>query len=143
MTMTMTSRGMGEAEVRDAQASRRIALGVAAVMAFAALGLASPGAAEAAVARCDGRKMKTLDFSGGQVRIYRTHTFSCAVTVAKHPGKRRHMSVSIQARGSHPRIDTGYYTRHAGPVRVVAGHRCIFVRGSVGRKSVKSGWILC
>jgi hypothetical protein len=131
--------------VRGGAAYRRIALGAVAVMAFGAFGIAGSGTAEAATAaaRCSGRKLKTLDFATGQVHIYKSNRIKCAVTVAKSPGRRQWMSVSIQARGSRPRSDSGYFRRHAGPVSVTAGGRCVFVRGKVGGRSVSSGWILC
>ena len=47
----------------------------------------------------------------------------------------------VQARGSRPTRDSGYYSRYAGPVRVVAGHRCVRVSGSEGGSSAHSGWI--
>ncbi len=53
------------------------------------------------------------------------------------------MSVSVQARGNRPVVDKGRYKHHAGPVTVHAGHRCVWIKGSVGRYSVSSGWILC
>jgi hypothetical protein len=129
--------------VRGAAARRRIVLGAAFVVAFGMAGLASPASADAAEARCNGRKMKTLNFAAGRVHVYKSNAVMCAVTVAKNPGTWREMSVSIQARGSRPRSDSGRYTRHAGPVRVTVGHRCVFIRGSVGKSSVSSGWTLC
>ncbi|MGP3984854.1 hypothetical protein [Streptomyces sp. KR80] len=135
---------MGEALVRGGAVSRRIALGAAAVVAFGMVGLAGAGAARAAeAARCPGWKVKTLTFASGYVRIYKSNNFVCAVTVAKNPGPKRKMSVSVQARGGHPYTDSGWYTRHAGPVRVSAGGRCVLVRGSIGSHRVSSGWILC
>ncbi|MFF5946097.1 hypothetical protein ACFY7X_36185, partial [Streptomyces althioticus] len=59
------------------------------------------------------------------------------------PGAVRTMSVSVQARGSRPATDSGRYSRHAGPVTVHAGHRCVWIRGSIGGESVSTGWILC
>ncbi|MGP3954311.1 hypothetical protein [Streptomyces sp. 7N604] len=128
--------------MRGGVARRRIAIGTAAVLAFGAAGIAGAGTAEAA-ALCPGRKMRTLDFATGKVHVYKSNRIKCAVTFTKSPGKRQKMSVSIQARGSRPRSDSGYYTRRAGPVRVTAGGRCVYVRGSVGSRSVSSGWILC
>lgn len=110
-------------------------------MAFGAVGTVGVGTAEAAPALCPGRVVKTLPFAGGQVRVYRSHPFVCAVTLAKNPGKQRRMTVSLQARGSRPTRDSGYYVHHAGPVRVAAGHRCVRVSGSVGGSSAHSGWI--
>ncbi|MFF3763013.1 hypothetical protein ACFYYR_02830 [Streptomyces sp. NPDC001922] len=127
--------------MRGAVARRRTALGVVVLMVVGLAGLAGSGTAEAAAARCEGRKVKTLSLPGGRIHIHRTRLFACAFTVATDPGKRRKMSVSIQARGTRPRWDTGYYSHHAGPVRVAAGQRCVFVRGSVGGRSVSSGWL--
>ncbi|MFG2196151.1 hypothetical protein [Streptomyces sp. NPDC048639] len=114
---------------------------VIAVLAAGAAGLTAATAGAGAL--CPGRKVKTIDFSGGKVQVYKSNRIKCAVTIAKSPGERRRMSVSIQARGSHPRADSGWFTHHAGPVKVTAGGRCVFVRGAVGDKSVKSGWVLC
>ena len=49
----------------------------------------------------------------------------------------------IQPRGGLPATDSGRYAHYAGPVRVFAKNRCIWVRGSVGNSSVSTGWILC
>ncbi|MEV6317927.1 hypothetical protein [Streptomyces sp. NPDC051776] len=130
---------LGEAHVRGT-ARRRMVIGlVIAVLAAGAAGLTAATAGAGAL--CPGRKVKTLDFSSGKVQIYKSNRIRCAVTLAKSPGKRRQMSVSIQARGSHPSVDSGRFTHHAGPVTVNAWGRCVFVRGSIGSKSVKSGWL--
>ncbi|NBM18384.1 hypothetical protein GUY61_22810 [Streptomyces sp. GC420] len=100
------------------------------------------GSAEAA-AGCAGRKVRTLEFATGEVRVYRSGHNKCAVTVAKRPGSRTWMSVSVQARGSKPLTDSGFYRRQAGPVTVRAAHRCVRVKGTVGSRSTASGWILC
>ncbi|MER5653547.1 hypothetical protein ABT076_11080 [Streptomyces sp. NPDC002131] len=122
---------------------RRLAVGVAVLAASAVLALVSPGSAQAASSSCPGRKVRTLSFSTGSVRIYRHGDYVCAVTVPKKPGARKWMSVSVQARGGRPVVDSGHFTRRAGPVTVHAGHRCVLFRGSVGSGSVNSGWILC
>ncbi|MEU6080709.1 hypothetical protein [Streptomyces sp. NPDC047108] len=114
---------------------------VIAVLAAGAAGLTAATAGAGAL--CPGHKVKTLNFSSGKVQIYKSNRIKCAVTLAKSPGQRRKMSVSIQARGSHPQVDSGRFTHHAGPVKVNAGGRCVYVRGAIGNKSVKSGWILC
>jgi len=122
---------------------RRLALGMAVLTASGLLALASPGNAEAA-AYCSGRKVRTLPFSTGSVYVYKRSGYVCAVTVAKKvTGRRKTMSVSVQARGNRPVVDKGRYIHHAGPVTVHAGHRCVWVKGSVGAGSVSSGWILC
>ncbi|MFF0832375.1 MULTISPECIES: hypothetical protein [unclassified Streptomyces] len=123
---------------------RRLALGAAALAASGALALAVPGAAQAAPAgSCAGHEIRTLPFESGVVHVYKRNGYVCAVTVARHPGARRAMSVSVQARGNRPVVDAGRFRHHAGPVTVHAGQRCVWVRGSVGRDSVSSGWILC
>ncbi len=87
--------------------------------------------------------MRALPFSTGTVHVYKRDGYVCAVTVAQKPGARRVMSVSVQARGNRPVVDKGEYRLLAGPVTVHAGHRCVWLKGSVGGRSVSSGWILC
>ncbi|MGA4841818.1 hypothetical protein [Streptomyces sp. G45] len=87
--------------------------------------------------------MRTLSFATGKVVLYKKRGYVCAVTYAKDPRVRKAMSVSVQARGSRPVRDRGNYLRHAGPVRMHAGHRCVWVRGAVAGRGVSSGWILC
>jgi hypothetical protein len=123
---------------------RRLALGTAVLTASALLALAGPGTGDAeAAALCSGRKMRTLPFSTGSVDVYKRRGYVCAVTFPKRPGARKYMTVSVKARGSRPVADKGRYRKHAGPVTVHAGSRCVWVKGSVGSGSVSSGWILC
>ncbi|WP_171113939.1 MULTISPECIES: hypothetical protein [Streptomyces] len=122
---------------------RRMALGVAVLTASGLLALAAPADAHAAASNCAGRKVRTLSFATGVVQVYKRGGYVCAVTLAKNPGPKRSMSVSVQARGSRPVVDKGRYGYRAGPVTVHAGQRCVWVKGSVGRRSVSSGWILC
>ncbi|MFE0131190.1 hypothetical protein ACFWY6_06355 [Streptomyces sp. NPDC059037] len=131
---------MGNGRIR-----RRLALGAAVLAASVLVGLIGAGTAQAqvSVARCAGHKVRTLAFSTGKVEIYKKRGYVCAVTVAKRPGARKTMSVSVQARGNRPAKDAGQYTHHAGPVTVHAGRRCVWVKGTVGSGSTSSGWILC
>ncbi|MEU3824568.1 hypothetical protein GT045_16260 [Streptomyces sp. SID486] len=123
---------------------RRLALGAAVLAASGALAFTATGAAQAASADgCAGREVRTLPFSTGVIQIYKQGDYVCAVTVARHPGAAQTMSVSVQARGNRPVVDRGRYRYHAGPVTVQAGHRCVWVRGTVGTSSRSSGWILC
>jgi hypothetical protein len=122
---------------------RRSALGVAVLTVAGLLALAAPGTAQAAASTCSGRQVKTFPFATGSVQIYKRDGYVCALTLAKNPGPKRKMSVTVQARGNRPVTDKGRYTRHAGPVTVHAGRRCVRVAGSVGSQSVSSGWILC
>ncbi|MDJ1643083.1 hypothetical protein [Streptomyces pakalii] len=111
--------------------------------------LAAPGTAQAAsgtaqaASGCSGRPAKTVEFSTGELRVYKTRAHACAVTVAKKPGKRRTMSVTLQARGGRAVSDKGSYTKMAGPVTVNALNRCVRATGGIGKKSVSTGWILC
>jgi len=129
----------------DSGAIRRwLALGAATLAASGALALVAPAEAQAATAgSCAGREVRTLPFATGTVHIYRQGGYVCAITLPTNPGARRTMSVSVQARGNRPVVDKGQYRHRAGPVTVHAGHRCVWVKGSVGRSSVSSGWILC
>ncbi|MER5791834.1 hypothetical protein [Streptomyces sp. NPDC001980] len=123
---------------------RRLALGVAVLAASGALALVAPAEAQAVTAaNCAGREVRTLPFATGTVHVYRQGGYVCAITLPKESGGRRMMSVSVQARGNRPVVDKGKYSHRAGPVTVHAGHRCVWVRGAVGRSSVSSGWILC
>ncbi|MEV3857087.1 hypothetical protein AB0J38_22495 [Streptomyces sp. NPDC050095] len=124
---------------------RRVcALALTALLGSALLVVAGPGVGGAqAASLCAGHKVHTLTFATGSTVVYRNRDYLCAVTLAKRPGRRQVMSVSIQARGSRAVVDSGSFTHHAGPVTVHAGHRCVRLKGRVGSKSVSSGWILC
>ncbi|MFE7125930.1 hypothetical protein [Streptomyces sp. NPDC057617] len=129
--------------------------------AAGALVLAGPGTAEAdgvpgvaptkvsGVARteiasvCSGRPQKTVGFAIGELRIYKARDYACALTVAKDPGPRRTMTVSLQARGARPVVDSGNFVQQAGPVTVHALNRCVRVSGAVAGVSASTGWILC
>ncbi|MFF4758954.1 hypothetical protein [Streptomyces sp. NPDC001292] len=122
---------------------RRRAPVVAVLTGAVLLAFAAPGTARAAAAACSGREVRTLPFATGTVHVHKRDGYVCALTVAKKPGTKRPMSVTVQARGNRPVTDKGRYSRHAGPVTVHAGHRCVRVAGSVGSQLVGSGWILC
>lgn len=104
--------------------------------------LGAPGTVQAASA-CTGRPAKTVGFSTGELRVYKSRAHVCAVTVAKKPGKRRTMSVTLQPRGGRKVSDKGSYTTRAGPVTVNALNRCVRATGAIGKKSASTGWILC
>ncbi|WP_455360131.1 hypothetical protein [Streptomyces sp. SYSU K21746] len=122
--------------------ARGLAVGAAAVaLALGVLALGAPAAQ--AAPPCAGRLVKKIPFATGQIQLYKTRSHACAVTVARRPGVRQHMSVSVQPRGGRAVKDSGRFTRMAGPVTVHAVNRCVRVAGSVGAKSAASGWILC
>ncbi|MEU3343645.1 hypothetical protein ABZ723_01305 [Streptomyces sp. NPDC006700] len=128
----------------DSGAIRRRPLPFVAVLTGAVLlAFAAPGTARAAAATCAGREVRTVPFATGTVHLHKRDGYVCALTVATKPGTKRQMSVTVQARGNRPVTDKGRYSRHAGPVTVHAGHRCVRVAGSVGSKSVHTDWILC
>lgn len=123
---------------------RRLAMGAAVLAGSIGLALAVPGTASAAVdGSCAGREVRTLPFSTGTVHVFKRNGYVCAVTIARNPGVKRVMSVSVQARGNRPVVDKGRYMHRAGPVTVHAGQRCVWVKGTVSGDSVSSGWILC
>ncbi|MEV7088550.1 hypothetical protein AB0O07_22135 [Streptomyces sp. NPDC093085] len=99
-------------------------------------------AAEAASV-CSGRPAKTVPFATGELRVYKARGYACALAVAKNPGKRRPMTVSLQARGGRPVVDQGNFTRQAGPVTVHALNRCVRASGEISGKKGSTGWILC
>lgn len=100
------------------------------------------GRAEAATS-CAGRLAKTVPFKTGELRVYKSRAYACAVAVAKKPGAKRVMSVTIQPRGGRPVTDSGRYARQAGPVTVHALNRCVRASAAVAGKSGSTGWILC
>ncbi|QNE79394.1 hypothetical protein F0344_23555 [Streptomyces finlayi] len=110
------------------------------LLASLALALGTP---VQAVAACSGRPAKTVSFAKGELRVYKSRAYVCAVTVAKKPGTRRAMSVSLQARGGRPVVDEGRFTTRAGPVTVYALNRCVRATGAVAGTSGSTGWILC
>ncbi|WP_282796021.1 hypothetical protein [Streptomyces sp. CC224B] len=122
----------------------RLAAGAAALAVALLCALAGPGAGTAhAASPCPGHKIRTLAFATGKVVLYKKRGFVCAVTYAKNTRGRKPMAISVQARGSRPVRDAGRYVRLAGPVKVHAGHRCVWVRGSVSGRGVSTGWTLC
>ncbi|MFE5894329.1 hypothetical protein ACWCQZ_23445 [Streptomyces sp. NPDC002285] len=122
---------------------RRLAVGLALLTASGLLAVAVPAEAQAAASRCEGRKVRTYPFATGTLYVYKRGGHICAITVPKDPGRRQKMMVSVQAYRARPVVDEGRYSRRAGPVTVHAGHRCVWVKGKVGRGSVSKGWILC
>ncbi|MER5706599.1 hypothetical protein AB0B13_09505 [Streptomyces sp. NPDC042898] len=103
-----------------------------------------PGGATAeAVSVCHGRPAKTYRFATGELRLYRTRDYACAVTVARRPGAARPMSVSLQPRGGRAAVKAGRFGRQTGPVTVHALNRCVRAYGSVAGQGRSTGWILC
>ncbi|WP_246353503.1 hypothetical protein [Streptomyces fulvorobeus] len=110
------------------------------LLASLALTLGTPAQAAGA---CSGRPAKTVSFAKGELRVYKSRAYVCAVTVAGRPGARRAMSVSLQARGGRPVVDKGRFTTRAGPVTVYALNRCVRATGAVAGSSGSTGWVLC
>lgn len=100
-------------------------------------------ATTSAASACAGRLVKTVKFSTGSLRVYKSGAYACAVTVAKKPGARRAMRVSVQPRGGRAVVDSGKFTTLVSPVRVHALNRCVRTSGSVGKSSGSTGWIMC
>ncbi|MER6994877.1 hypothetical protein [Streptomyces sp. NPDC000410] len=119
--------------------------GIGALGAAFALLLAGPWASQRAEAAsvCSGRPVKSVSFATGELRVYKSRQYVCALTATKQPGTTRYMSVSLQPRGGRAAVDKGRFTQQAGPVTVHALNRCVRVTGSVGGRSVSTGWILC
>ncbi|MEU8619348.1 hypothetical protein [Streptomyces sp. NPDC048623] len=134
---------MGAGAVQSA--GRRVAAYLLTLVTAAGLFvLAGPPAGSAeAVSVCAGRPARTVGFATGELRIYRTRQYACAVAVAKRPGPLRPMSVSVQPRGGRAAVDSGRFGRQAGPVTVHALNRCVRVSATIDGRSVSTGWILC
>ncbi|WP_407703601.1 hypothetical protein [Streptomyces triticagri] len=122
---------------------RRWGVGVGTLVAGLLLALAGPAGGEAHAAACAGHKARKLSFSTGTVHVYRKSGFVCATAHAAKPGKARHMSVSVQARGHRAVKNAGTFKKYAGPVNVHAGKRCVRIKATIGGGSYNSGWILC
>ncbi|MCX5048355.1 hypothetical protein [Streptomyces sp. NBC_00474] len=118
---------------------RRLATLLTVLAASGLLAVAAPGQAQAAAQSCSGHKIRTLAFSTGSVKLYRSGNYLCALTVPKGAAAKRPMMVSMQVRGFEPIVDKGQFTSHAGPVRAYVGHRKVWIKGSVGRGSYDSG----
>ncbi|MFE9723650.1 hypothetical protein ACFYQ5_08655 [Streptomyces sp. NPDC005794] len=127
-------------------AGRRLAAGLLVLPLLGAFGLVLGPAGSApaqAASACSGRLVKTVTFSTGSLRVYKSRAYACAVTVAKKPGARRAMRVSLQPRGGRAVVDSGTFTKLAGPVRVHALNRCVRASGAIGGSSGSTGWIMC
>ncbi|MFC8272418.1 hypothetical protein ACFUJR_07725 [Streptomyces sp. NPDC057271] len=129
---------------RAGRGARLLGYVLAVLLTAGALTLAGPGGARAEAASvCGGRAAKTVTFATGELRLYRSRQYVCALAVAKRPGVRRTMSVSLQPRGGRPVVDRGQFTRQAGPVTVHALNRCVRATGSIAGRSGSTGWVLC
>ncbi|WP_406395113.1 hypothetical protein [Streptomyces sp. NBC_00887] len=127
-------------------AGRRVGVLLFVLPLLGAVGLVlgTSGASPAhAASACSGRLVKTVTFSTGSLRVYESRAYACAVTVADKPGARRDMRVSLQPRGGRAAVDSGRFTKLAGPVTVHALNRCVRASGSIAGKSASTGWILC
>ncbi|MFF8843049.1 hypothetical protein ACF08N_09980 [Streptomyces sp. NPDC015127] len=134
----------GVGNTHTGRAIRALCRTLAVLTAAAALALTGPGLQRAeAAAPCAGRLAKSVSFTTGELRVYQSGQQVCAVTLARNPGARRPMSVSLQVRGRHAETDSGRFTRQAGPVTVQPRGRCVKATGSVSGTSRSTGWILC
>ncbi|WWR55191.1 hypothetical protein V1460_30960 [Streptomyces sp. SCSIO 30461] len=116
--------------------------GTSLVLAGALLAAGPWGPEAEAASGCSGRPVKTVRFATGELRLYKHRAYVCAMTIAKRPGARRAMSVSLQPRGGRAATDKGRFTRHAGPVTVYALHRSVRASGAVAGVGATTGWIL-
>ncbi|MEU1281803.1 hypothetical protein [Streptomyces sp. NPDC005805] len=134
----------GAGHRRGSRTVRALARGLAVLTAASALAVIGPGTGAAqAAAPCPGRLAKSAPFTTGELRVYQNGGQVCAVTVARNPGARRAMKVSLQPRGGRAVVDEGRFTRQAGPVTVQSRGRCVRASGTVAGVSRSTGWILC
>jgi hypothetical protein len=115
-----------------------MALVLAVLTTAGLLSLAGPPASAEAAASCAGRKVRTLTFHTGTVRVYRKGgRYVCAVLVPRKPARKG--TLRIRARG-------GQWVRNekhpAGPVTVHAGRRAVWIKARAGGRTYDSGWIL-
>ncbi|MFF9346852.1 hypothetical protein [Streptomyces sp. NPDC014734] len=142
---TGTAGGTGGAEgaerARRQGPARLLALALVTVLALVLSGTFASRAD--AVTACAGRLAKTVPFKTGELRVFKSRAYACAVAVATKSGPGRKMSVTIQPRGGGPVVDSGTYTRQAGPVTVHALNRCVRASATIAGASGSTGWILC
>ncbi|MGW0787463.1 hypothetical protein ACWD04_04230 [Streptomyces sp. NPDC002911] len=139
-------RSSGQPGRQGLTAGRRLAAVLLVLPLIGAFGLVLGPAGSApaqAASACSGRLVKTVTFSTGSLRVYKSRAYACAVTVAKKPGARRAMRVSLQPRGGRAVVDSGAFTKLAGLVKVHALNRCVRASGSIGGSSGSTGWIMC
>ncbi|MEU0299323.1 hypothetical protein ABZ252_07600 [Streptomyces sp. NPDC006175] len=142
----LRSSGRTEPKRPGAAAGRRTAVSFLLLPLLGALVLVTGPVGHApaqAASPCSGRLVKSVTFSTGSLRVYKSRAYACAVTVAKKPGARRAMRVSLQPRGGRAVVDSGRFTKLAGPVTVHALNRCVRASGSIGGSSGSTGWIGC
>jgi hypothetical protein len=122
---------------------RRGPVALTAVAALA-LVLTGPGTPHAdSASGCPGHRVKSVRFATGTLQVYLSGQYVGAVTFAKSPGPRRQMSVLLQVRGGRAVLDSGRFTRLAGPVKVRSANRCVRAVGAVSGRRGASGWIFC
>ncbi|WP_282696259.1 hypothetical protein [Streptomyces sp. CC208A] len=141
------TRAYGQGVLRRFLARARVhPVAYALVLACTAglLVLAGPGTGSAdAVSVCQGRPARTVSFATGELRVYRTRQYACALVLAKRPGAPRPMKVTLQPRGGRAAVVGGTWGRQAGPVTVHALNRCVRATATVSGRSAATGWILC
>jgi hypothetical protein len=94
--------------------------------------------AEPAAPACAGRKVRTLTFDTGTVRVYRKGgRYVCAVLVPRSQARKG--SVRIRAWGGRWVLNK---KRPTGPVTVHAGRRAVWIKARAGGETYDSGWIL-
>lgn len=126
--------------MRRGATRRPTALTLAVLTIAGLLVLTGPGAGGAsAAASCVGRKVRTLTFDAGTIRVHRKGTrYVCAVLIPKKKAKAPRATVRIRARGGRWVRDQKY---PAGPVTVHAGRRGVCINAQVGSRTYQSGWI--
>ncbi|UUU33768.1 hypothetical protein JIX56_30155 [Streptomyces sp. CA-210063] len=120
-----------------------MALVLAVLTTAGLLTLAGPaGSAEAAAPGCGGRKVRTLTFDAGTIKVYRKGTrYVCAVLVPKKTGTNKARKASVEIRPWAGRWAKNK-KRPTGPVTVHAGKRGVWIKARVGSLTYNSGWIL-
>jgi hypothetical protein len=117
-----------------------MALMLAALTAAGLLTLAGPAGSAEAAASCQGRKVRTLTFDAGTIKVYRKgRRHVCAVLMPEKAGKGKRAFVKMRPRGGKWAMNT---THPTGPVIVHAGKRRVWIHARVGSVTYDSGWIL-
>ena len=86
-----------------------------------------------AASGCSGRLVKTVRFSTGSLRVYKSRAYACAVDRRQEAGRAPGDAGVAPAARRRAVVDSGRFTELAGPVTVHALNRCVRASGSVGR----------
>ncbi|MFD7663854.1 hypothetical protein [Streptomyces sp. NPDC059788] len=103
----------------------------ATVLAAGTVTFVGAGSAEAA-SSCPGKRIKRVSYDTGWTDLYSSKNYNCVITHNRKPGVKYHMGAYLTVVGGTKKQDYGYYTKHAGPVKLYTKGACVNFGGKVG-----------